>query len=971
MKNYFLLLPLLFTLTISNAQTVTSITPNSGAAGNTISAVITCQNTFFQISSPQGVREINLKDNQCRTLQATNMNVIDNENISIDFNIPANKPNGIYDLELVNWTGPALWLTNAFTITGGATVELNAVSPTTVNENQIINIVLTGQNLDLVRNSGGQIRFRKNGKTFSPVSTSVINSSTLHAQTYIPAYCDTGLYDVEIIGSSYGCYLLPAALHVTGSYPKQLVSISPSQTPAGSTLSAVVTARNTFFMTASPQGINKIQLEDQHCNVIDGVVTSLQNDTTANVNFSIPADTRNGFYDVFLKTEMNTTYLLPTSLEVVSGFDLDLLTFSPNSASAGTTLNAVITGSGVDHIFNSTPVTAEIKTNTGFRIAASNINATSTSATLDFQIPIYAENANYDLDVSSGAGCYSISQALQISGGQPREILSVNPNSGYRGQTLSAVMTGSNTYFMSGTPQGGIRKVDFTGQMPGNYQFTVNHPDITVLDTNHAVLDFTIPINMHTGWYTVTSENYAGDRWSLQPGFEILGTVLSGTVTFDIDSSGTSNVGDTPLPGRKVLLLPDSVISITDADGNYFFSVDPGQYTIEMFADTNWFVTTSPQQYSLTVDTSDISLLDFGLQPLVDEYSVYATVTPGIPRCGTNMNYTITYTNNSTTSVNGQVYAVIDTALTYINSVPPYDILSNDTMYWNYSGLGVNNSATIILTVAIPSIAGDTIITNVGIHAISGTSEVAAFTNSNTSVIRCSYDPNDKSVEPIGVGSANYVLINGYLEYLIRFQNTGNDTAFTVMVLDTISESLDMSTFSVVAQSHATETHIYGNVVEFRCNNILLADSFVNEPASHGFVKYRIKPFSNSTVGTTVENEAGIYFDLNQPVITNTTVNTLTDQLPVGIQTLDLKMGSLVVYPNPSSQYFNLKLPEDFGKNALIRIVNLQNQIVRSISTSEKTITIDISDISQGIYFVYAISSDGQQRGNARIVKLN
>ena len=150
-----------------------------------------------------------------------------------------------------------------------------------------------------------------------------------------------------------------------------------------------------------------------------------------------------------------------------------------------------------------------------------------------------------------------------------------------------------------------------------------------------------------------------------------------------------------------------------------------------------------------------------------------------------------------------------------------------------------------------------------------------------------------------------------------------------------------------------------------------MADSFINEPASHGFVKYRIKPFSNSTVGTTVENEAGIYFDLNQPVITNTTVNTLTDQLPVGIQTLDLKMGSLVVYPNPSSQYFNLKLPEDFGKNALIRIVNLQNQIVRSISTSERKITIDISDISEGIYFIYASSSDGQQRGNARIIKLN
>ena len=101
MKNYFLLLPLLFTLTISNAQTVTSITPNSGAAGNTISAVITCQNTFFQISSPQGMREIILRGNQCRTLQATNMNVIDNENISADFNIPVNKPNRTLFLQLL------------------------------------------------------------------------------------------------------------------------------------------------------------------------------------------------------------------------------------------------------------------------------------------------------------------------------------------------------------------------------------------------------------------------------------------------------------------------------------------------------------------------------------------------------------------------------------------------------------------------------------------------------------------------------------------------------------------------------------------------------------------------------------------------------------------------------------------------------------------------------------------------------
>jgi uncharacterized repeat protein (TIGR01451 family) len=970
MKNCFLILLVLFSLTDSNGQTITSITPNQGTAGSTISAIVTCQNTFFQISSPQGVRNVDLKFGGCEFINGTNISVIDDNHVSVDFVIPANAPNGTVDLEVANWNPPIMTLPGSFTISGGLNVSVNSISPNSVSENQVVTFTISGSNLSsFYLNNPYQGFLRKGYKTLNTQSWTLINANTIEAQFYIPAYCDSGYYDLTIGTYSKGCYKLTNAVHVSTSNPKELVSITPNSTSAGNTLSAVVTSVNTFFMTGSPQGLNKVELRDNHCNKYVASNINVSSDVSFSADFNIPADARNGFYDLFVETEMGPTFLLPSSLEVINGLDIDLISFSPNTAIAGTTLNAIVSGSNVDHIFNS-PILAELRSNSGFVIQALNINSTSSLATMDFQIPIYAQNAGYNLNVASSAGCYNLPQPLQITGGQPREIISITPNSGYRGQTLSALMTGSNTYFMSGTLQGGIRKVEFVGQMPGNNQFTVNNPDITVLDTNRALLDFTIPLNMHAGWYTVTSENYAGDRWSLQPGFEILGTVLSGTVTFDIDSSGTFTSGDSPMPGRKILLLPDSVISITDANGNYFFSVDSGQYTISMYPDTNWFVTTSPQQITIAVDTTDIPLLDFGLQPLVDEYNVYTTITPGIPRCGTNMAYTITYTNNSTTSIDGQVYAVIDTGLTYISSVPPYDVLSNDTMYWNYTGLAVNNSATILLTVSIPSVAGDTITTAVGVNAISGGSEVAAFTNSNSAVIRCSFDPNDKSVEPAGVGSANFVLINGYLEYLVRFQNTGNDTAFTVMILDTISESLDMSTFNVVAVSHAVETHIYGNVAEFRFNNILLADSFVNEPASHGFVKYRIKPFSNSTVGTRVENVAGIYFDLNQPVITNTTINTLTDQLPVGIQVIEFGKQTLVIYPNPSSQYFNLLLPESFGKSASVKIVNLQNQIVKSISTSERILTIDLSEISAGIYFVSAISSDGKQSGNARIVRM-
>ncbi|MBL0071787.1 MAG: hypothetical protein IPP34_08225 [Bacteroidetes bacterium] len=49
----------------------------------------------------------------------------------------------------------------------------------------------------------------------------------------------------------------------------------------------------------------------------------------------------------------------------------------------------------------------------------------------------------------------------------------------------------------------------------------------------------------------------------------------------------------------------------------------------------------------------------------------------------------------------------------------------------------------------------------------------------------------------------------------------------------------------------------------------------INESGSQGFVTFRIVPFQGLPDGTVINNEAGIYFDYNPPVITNTAFVTL------------------------------------------------------------------------------------------------
>ncbi len=149
-----------------------------------------------------------------------------------------------------------------------------------------------------------------------------------------------------------------------------------------------------------------------------------------------------------------------------------------------------------------------------------------------------------------------------------------------------------------------------------------------------------------------------------------------------------------------------------------------------------------------------------------------------------------------------------------------------------------------------------------------------------------SFDPNDKRGFPLGLGDNHIIYPDTDLDYQIRFQNTGTDTAFTVIIRDTISTDLNLETFRPGASSHEYEWQLFpGNMVEFRFYDIMLPDSNVNEVASHGFVNYKIEQQADNLPGTVINNQAAIYFDFNDPIFTNITTHRIEDK-PTLLDTL-------------------------------------------------------------------------------------
>tara|TARA_R110000737_G_scaffold343420_1_gene369369 strand:- start:572 stop:1930 length:1359 start_codon:yes stop_codon:yes gene_type:complete len=161
-----------------------------------------------------------------------------------------------------------------------------------------------------------------------------------------------------------------------------------------------------------------------------------------------------------------------------------------------------------------------------------------------------------------------------------------------------------------------------------------------------------------------------------------------------------------------------------------------------------------------------------------------------------------------------------------------------------------------------------------------GTTELLDETFIHLPVV-CSYDPNDKQVEPYHPeGYTN--ITDSELTYKVRFQNTGNAAAMNITIKDTLSDFLDVSSVRYLSGSHdefLSFSRSDENILTFKFSNINLPDSLSDPLGSQGHLIYSVHVIDNLPEGTIIENTAHIYFDFNPAIVTNTTNNILYDDL--------------------------------------------------------------------------------------------
>ena len=346
----------------------------------------------------------------------------------------------------------------------------------------------------------------------------------------------------------------------------------------------------------------------------------------------------------------------------------------------------------------------------------------------------------------------------------------------------------------------------------------------------------------------------------------------------DNNANGIKEANERFYSNAKILTKhnADSVITFT-FNGSFSIETDTGLFVSKAIAPLNYYNIVPVSHTSVFSTYLNTDNVRFGLQPINGKRDLAIYVIPeNTPRPGFPVRYRIFYKNQGTdTLTSGTIKLVKSNLCNFASASPLPANVVGDTLWWNISNLKPMDTASIYLqlTVLPPPTVNLNDVLNTSLSISIAGNEQTPNDNVDTirQVVRNSYDPNDKAEIHGGKITALQIANGEYLQYIIRFQNTGNDTAFNVYIRDTLDNKLDWSTFSVIDASSNFQLSLKeGNKCQFTFPNIMLPDSNTNEPLSHGYLVYIIKPKTNLVVGNVIKNKAAIYFDYNLPVITNT-----------------------------------------------------------------------------------------------------
>ncbi|MEO1032629.1 MAG: FG-GAP-like repeat-containing protein [Bacteroidota bacterium] len=427
---------------------------------------------------------------------------------------------------------------------------------------------------------------------------------------------------------------------------------------------------------------------------------------------------------------------------------------------------------------------------------------------------------------------------------------------------------------------------------------------------------------------------------------------INGSVYFDVDSNNCQTYENVE---NNILIRSQTGVQANDTfsnnNGVYQLFVDEGSTVVSAIVNQSYFSISPESQMVNFAGFGNTESINFCISSLGEFNDLNISIYPSIddPRPGFNTAYQIVYNNFGTTQLSGNItFEFDDSRIQFLNASDPVVSQTANTLTFSYSDLSPFESRTIDLEFNVfpppTTNIDDLLVSTAIINPVSGDETEDDNVFELEQIVIGSYDPND-----ITVLQGDEIFIEDsskYLDYLIRFQNTGTASAINVRVEHILDDKLDWSTMKLQSLSHIGRVEIENETnVSFIFDNINLPDNTSDEPNSHGYITFKIKPKSNVQVGDIISGVADIYFDFNPPIITNTVHTEIVEPLSVG----DEELRSVKIHPNPAKDKIQVVSKQIIDE---ITIITINGRVLNTIEISTTDYNLDISTLPKGMYFI-------------------
>lgn len=475
-------LPAAFTV-IGTTPYLSSVAPNSGQQGQTLSVVFTGVNTSFAASGANATTVAfgsNITVNSFTVNSATTATA----NITIGALAAEGERTGILTVGTTDFPF-------AFTVQAAPSTAIASISPDSGPQGAALTLTVTGVGtlwtqadttaLFLTPPPGcGQLLVTK---------TTIQSNTSATLNISIPT---NACVETETLQISTGGQVLTGAFSVFANTPT--LAISPSNAMPGSTLSVNLFGDFTHFAAGTTTAV----IDGQGVTISKFKVTSL---VSATATFTVAATALAGGHTVTL-----TTTGLPTGSEIVAtGFSVTttpayLLSITPYNALLGATVGVHIAGVNTHFAQGTTTVAL------GPNVTVSGVTVQSpTSLTATVAVSQLAALGWRNAYVNTGAEQLTI--GFRIDSLEPL-LSGVSPASGAQGQSLQVTITGQNTHFVQGTTAAivgaGVTVSNLAVASPTSATATIAISPTAPTGPNTVIMETGTEIASGSGAFTVT-----------------------------------------------------------------------------------------------------------------------------------------------------------------------------------------------------------------------------------------------------------------------------------------------------------------------------------------------------------------------------------------------------------------------------------------------------------------------------------